>query len=95
MKPDTAKADALKYISPPSNKDDLISFLCMMQLNADFIENFAQKATPLQERTQNKVHFKWTPKHQKCFKQLLQDFRKDTLLRYFDMKKKICIFTNS
>ena len=52
MKPDPAKEDALKYISPPSNKDDLIIFLCMMQSNADFIENFAQKTTSLQELTQ-------------------------------------------
>ena len=95
MKPDPAKVDALKYISPPSNKDDLISFLCMMQSNADFIENFAQKATPLRELTQNKTHFKWILQHQKCFEQLLQDFRKDTLLRYFDMKKKIYIFTDA
>ena len=47
MKPDPAKVDALKYISPTSNKDDCISFLCMMQSNADFTENFAQKATQL------------------------------------------------
>ena len=57
MKPDPAKVDALKYISPLSNKDDLISFLCMMQSNTDF-ENFAQKAAPLWELTQNKTHFK-------------------------------------
>ena len=37
MKPDPAKVDALKHISPPSNKNDLISFLRMMQSNADFI----------------------------------------------------------
>ena len=67
----------------------------MMQSKADFIENFAQKTTPLQELTQNKTHFRWTPKHQKCFEQLLQDFKKDTLLRYFDMKKKIYIFTDA
>ena len=49
MKPDLAKVYALKYIPPPSNKDDLTIFLCMMQSNADFIEHFAQKATPLRE----------------------------------------------
>ena len=76
MKPDPAKVCALKYISPPSKKDDLTSFLCMMQSDADFIENFAQKATPLWELT-------------------LHDFTKDTLVRYFFMKKKIYIFTDA
>ena len=67
----------------------------MMQSNADFIENFSQKTTPLQELTQNKTHFKWTPKHQRFFEQLLKNFRKDTLFRYFDMKKNIYIFTDT
>ena len=40
-------------------------------------------------------HQKWTPKHQKCFEPLLQDFRRETLLRYFDMKKKIYFFTEA
>ena len=95
MKPDPAKVDVLKYISPPSNKDDLISFLCMKQLNADFIENFAQKTTLLRELTEIIAHFKWTPKQQKCFEQLLQHFRKGSFPRYFDMKKKIYIFTDA
>ena len=51
MKPDPAKVNTLKYISPPSNKDDLISFLSMMQSNADFIEKFTQKAIPLRINT--------------------------------------------
>ena len=58
MRPDPAKVNTLKYISPPSNKDDLMSFLSMMQSNADFIEKFTQKATPLRELTQNKTNFK-------------------------------------
>ena len=35
-------------ITPLSNKEDLVSFLCMMQsILTDFIENFAQKIAPL------------------------------------------------
>ena len=30
----------------------------MMQSNSDFIENFAQKAAPLQELTRKNTHFK-------------------------------------
>ena len=93
IKPDPAKVNDLKYVSPLSNEDDLISFLYMMQLNTDLIENFSQKATLLRVLTQNQAYFKWTPKQQKCFEQLLQNFRKDTLIRYFYMKKNIYIFT--
>ena len=37
MKPYPAKVDALKYISPPCNKDELISFLWLIQPNTNFI----------------------------------------------------------
>ena len=93
IKPDPAKVNDLKYVSPLSSEDDLISFLYMMQLNTDLIENFSQKATLLRVLTQNQAYFKWTPKQQKCFEELLQNFRKDTLIRYFYMKKNIYIFT--
>ena len=93
IKPDPAKVNDLKYVSSLSNEDDLISFLYIMQLNTDLIENFSQKATLLRVLTQNQAYFKWTPKQQKCFEQLLQNFRKDTLIRYFYMKKNIYIFT--
>ena len=73
IKPDPAKVNDLKYVSPLSNEDDLISFLYMMQLNTDLIENFSQKATLLRVLTQNQAYFKWTPKQQKCFEQLLQN----------------------
>ena len=48
MKPDPVKIDALKYTAP-TNKDELISFLCIMQSNSDFIENFAQNSGTLRE----------------------------------------------
>ena len=47
MRPDPVKVDALDFITARTNKDDLLSCLCMMQPNSDFIENVAQKAAPL------------------------------------------------
>ena len=94
-KPDPEKVEALEYITAPSNKEELISFLCMMQSNADFISNFAQKSAPLRELTKGKIHFKWKTNHQKCFDDLIQEFRKDTLMRYFDPSKPIFVFTDA
>ena len=51
MRPDPPKINALNFVTAPTNKDDLISFLCMMQSNSDFILNFAQKTAPLRELT--------------------------------------------
>ena len=67
----------------------------MMQSNSDLIENFAQKPAPLQELTRKNTHFKQKLTHQQCFEELLQSFKKDTLLRYFDTKKKIFVVTDA
>ena len=95
MRPDPEKVEALNFITAPTNKDELISFLCMMQSNADFVENFAQKAAELRELTHKNAHFKWKPIHQKCFDNLVQSFKKTTLLRYFDTTSKIFIITDA
>ena len=95
MKPDPAKVDVLDFITAPTNKDNLLSFLCMMQSNSDLIENFAQKAARLLELTHKNTHFRWKSTHQQCFEELLQSFKKNTLLRYFDTKKKIFVVTDA
>ena len=44
VSPDPEKVSALKYIDTPKNKAELISFLCMMQSNSDFIPQFSKKS---------------------------------------------------
>ena len=95
IKPDPEKVDALRYIERPTNKQELVSFLCMMQANAEFISNFSKKSAILRELTKKHVHFQWQNKHQQTFEELLQEFRKDTLMRYFDMSLNTFIFTDA
>ena len=87
VRPDPVKVEALDYITTPTNKEDLISFLCMMQSNADFISNFAKKSVLFRDLTKGRANFKWTKEHQKSFEELTEAFKKDVLLRYFDMEK--------
>ena len=51
IRPNPAKVEALNHITLPNNKEELISFLCMMQANAEFIPNFAQKSAALRDIT--------------------------------------------
>ena len=44
VKPDLEKVKASEHISLPKDKDELKSFICMMQSNSDFILNFAKKS---------------------------------------------------
>ena len=57
VQPDPEKVEALKYQKPPSIKEDLVSFLCVMQFNTDFISNFAMRSAKLRELTKGKVRF--------------------------------------
>ena len=80
VRPDPAKVQALDYITPRQIEEELISFLCMMQLNSDFIPNFAKESGTLRELAKKNAHFKWVNEHQKCFECLIKYFCKDTLI---------------
>ena len=56
VRPDPAKIEALDHISPPRTKEDLVSFLCMMQSNADFIPNFAKLSSKLRLLTTKHIY---------------------------------------
>jgi hypothetical protein len=75
VRPDPEKVEALDHITRPANKDELTSFLCMMQANADFIPGFAKKAAKLRELTQKSVRYHWKAEHQHCFDALIQAFK--------------------
>ena len=70
VRPDPAKVSALDHITPPNNKQELISFLCMMQANSEFIPNFARKSAPLRELTPAKRRFIWKQEHTELYTQL-------------------------
>ena len=55
VRPDPAKVEALEYITPPNSKEELISFLCMMQSNSDFIASFSRRSSTLRELTKGHV----------------------------------------
>ena len=90
MQPDPAKINALNFITAPTNRNDHISFLCMMHSNLDFILNFTQKAEPLRELTHQNTHFRWKATHQKCFEILILDFKKDTVTILSREKENFC-----
>ena len=45
--------------------------------------------------TKGRAKFKWTKEHQNCYEELTEAFKKDVLLRYFDMEKPTFVFTDA
>ena len=77
VKPDPSKVEALVHLTAQTSKEELISFLCMMQSNSDFIPNFAQRSAKLRELAKGRARFVWSNEHQICFQMLIDAFRKD------------------
>lgn len=49
VKPDPSKVKSLQTADRPCSKDEVVSFLCMVQSNSDFIPNLAQKTVHLHQ----------------------------------------------
>ena len=94
ISPDPEKVEALKYLTAPQSREELISFLCMMQSNADFIEGFSETASVLRELTKKETKFRWEERHESCFNELLNSFREDVSLHYFDPSLRTFIFVD-
>ena len=52
VKPDPAKVKALENIKPPTDKDELKFFICVIQSNSDYIPSFSKVVTLLPRITE-------------------------------------------
>ena len=92
---DPEKVKDLENLSLPKNRSELKSFICMMQSSSDFIPNFSKNISALRELLNSDKHYKWIETHQKVFNNVLDKFKKETLLSYFDISKPTFIFTDA
>ena len=75
--------EAIKAAEPPRNAKELHSFLCTVQYNARFMENYAPQTDFLRDLLKAKV-FTWRRQHQEAFASLKEGLSSDTVLVYFD-----------
>ena len=83
--PDTDKVQALRDATHPESKSELMSFLCMLQANGEFIPRLSKETAHLRELTQKNVRFKWTKKCQAEFERLKNLLCENALLTYYDI----------
>ena len=94
VRPDPEKIKALENLPPPKNRSELKSFICMMQSNSDFIPNFSKSISTFRELLNSDKHYKWIETHQNVFNNVLDKFKKETLLSDFDISKPTFIYTD-
>lgn len=86
-RPDPEKVKALKYATPPRNKQELVSFLCMIQSNKDFIPFIARETCHLRALTKKHKKFVWTKECQQEFDNLKEMFSETVMMTHFDPSK--------
>ena len=59
------------------------------------MEGFAQATTPLTELIKNDADFQWTPECQRSFNQVKAMLTDNTVMAYFDPRRKTRLKTNA
>ena len=93
--PDPKKVEALKKATRPRNKAEVMSFLCMLQSNSEFMPQLSQHTSNLRELTKKTSNFKWTNECNTEFKKLKELLYEDSLLRYFNPDLRTFIFVDA
>ena len=91
VKPDRNKVKAVEQMSPPTNKQELMTFLGFIQYLAKFLPNLSQKSEKLRSLLKKDVCFEWDPDKQASFEELKNLVTKAPVLRYFDVQKQVTL----
>ena len=89
--PDPEKVRDIQKMPTPQNKEELHSFIGLMQYLSQFTPNFADRAHHFRELLKQDVTWVWEPSHQKCFEELKTAVTKPICLKYYDTTKPLSL----
>ena len=67
-KPAQSKVSAISKMPPPTSKNQVQSFIGMVNYLSKFSARLSELAEPIRDLCKDKVPFNWGPKHQDAFK---------------------------
>lgn len=91
MQPDPKKCDEINNRPPPTNVQELQSFLGLVQYLSPFVPLMAERTKVLRQLLKKEVPFEWSIDHQNAFEELKQAIHTDTKLRYFDTARPVTL----
>ena len=89
--PDPKKVEAIKKMQAPQTKQELQSFLGMVNYLAQFIKDMSQLTHNMRLLLKKNALFQWTESHEANFQRLKESISSDTCLMYFDTSKPITL----
>ena len=87
--PDPKKVQAIKQMQAPSMKQELQSFIGMVNYLSQFIPSMSELTTPLRKLLKRDILFQWTESHEEAFRKLKDSISSDVCLQYFDPAKPV------
>ena len=92
---DPKKKAALTDCSPPSSKDELQSFLGMINYYNSFVDNFASITAPLYNLLRKDTQFQWSDDINKRWKAILEALKKAPILVPYDPSQSVTLTTDA
>ena len=91
IQPDPKKIQGIQDMPTPRTKEELHTFLGLMNDLTQFIPKFAEKAHDLRGLLKQDVNWVWEPSHQQQFDNLKAEISREVCLKYYDTKKPLTL----
>ena len=95
VKPDPAKIEAISALQAPESKQNLHTFLGMVNHLGQFIPHLSSATEPLRNLMKKDVEFQWNASHEQAFQNIKDLIKKETTLAYYDRKKNLTLEVDS
>lgn len=87
IRPTCDKVESIKSFRNPTNKDEVQSFLGLVNFVGRYIPHMATLSFELRMLTKNETKFTWTETQQQAFETIKRELSKDTVLGFFSMNE--------
>ena len=95
VRPTESRIKAIQKAPPPSNKQQLQSFLGLITYNAKFLPNLAQTLHPLYQLLRKNTKWCWKSKHEKSFMAAKTLLCQDCALTQYDVSKPLKLYCDT
>ncbi|KAF2903689.1 hypothetical protein ILUMI_02484 [Ignelater luminosus] len=95
IQPLESKIEAIESFRQPQTKEEVRSFLGLVNYVGKFIPDLATTTEPLRRLIRQDVHFKWTRETERAFEKLKKQLVTPSVLGYFDPEKKTQLITDA
>ena len=93
--PDSKHVERIKEAKPPTNRQEVESFVGLVNYFGRMIPNFASKLQPINELRQKDKCFEWTAECQQAFETIVNELSSKPLVQPYSLAKEVTITTDA